>query len=96
MTQTQPFQDDDLVYVDPKSRKVVSKVEWNEQGLPKSLPMQGETDEGKRGRRAEFYPWGTYRSMKHAFSVEGKRKDSEGDKLTLSEALKKATQEPFW
>lgn len=96
---TQSYSDDDLVHVDPKSRKVLGKVEWDRDGLPKPLPMQngvGDAEERKRGRKREFYPWGTYRSMKHSFNVEGKRGESEEGRISLDEALKKATEEPFW
>jgi len=34
------YKDDDLVYVDPDTRTVVGRVEWNKAGNPKSLPMK--------------------------------------------------------
>lgn len=72
---TQPYSDDDLVYVDPESRTVVGPVEFNDAGTPKSLPF--DKKETKTSWR-KFYPWGTYRSMKGAFRIDGKRESVEG------------------
>lgn len=99
------IRDDELVYVDPDSRTVVGRVEWNRNGNPKSMPFkQPESDtaaqsktKGKEERRRsgrKFYPWGSYRSMKNAFKLEGKKK-TEGNK-TLDEVLPKALEAPFW
>jgi hypothetical protein len=83
---TQQFQDDDLVYVNPDTREVISKVEWDAKEQPKSLKYV-QKEEGKKSWR-KFFPWGTYRSMKHEFRLEGKRKDEE-DGTTLEETLPK-------
>ena len=69
------YQDDDLVYIDPESRTVVGKVEWSENGLPKSLLYDKKE---KKEFWRKFYPWGTYRSMKGAFRIDGKREEKEG------------------
>ncbi len=104
-----PYHDDDLVYVDPKLRIVVSRVEWNLNGRPKSLPMKDSFDEAddadekdasskknsKRPRRQRFYPWGTYRSMKRIYKLEGKLPRVESS-YTLNDVLEKALKEPFW
>jgi len=79
------YSDDDLVYVDPDSRTVVGKVEWNEQGSPKSMPYVKK--EGEKSWR-KFYPWGTYRSMKGAFRINGKRVEEESES-TLDSVLPK-------
>ena len=99
------YGDEDLVYVDPDTRTVVGKVEWNTAGRPKSLPMKvdepveakDENDpKAKRHvRRQRFYPWGTYRSMKRIFKLEGKQPKQEAQN-TLDEILEKALKEPFW
>ena len=36
------YKDDDLVYVDPRTRTIIGKVEWLSSGNPKSLPMKDE------------------------------------------------------
>ncbi|PIR48820.1 hypothetical protein COU80_03975 [Candidatus Peregrinibacteria bacterium CG10_big_fil_rev_8_21_14_0_10_55_24] len=93
------FTDDDLVYVDPKLRQVLGKVDWMKSGNPKPLPVEEPAtapENGKRRRaKKQYYPWGTYRSMKHAFRVEGKEKEIEAYQ-PLEEAISKALTEPFW
>ena len=107
------YKDEDLVYVDPKERKVVGIVEWSKAGNPKPLPMKDmvveeeddakedtksskDADKGKRRvRRQRFYPWGTYRSMKRIYKLEGKVPREENTK-TLDEVIEKALNEPFW
>ncbi len=83
------FRDDELVYVDPDSRSVIGPIEWSKNGNPKSMPVPPKVTEEKGGRRRnerKHYPWGTYRSMKHAFNLEGKqRKSAEG--IPLEEAI---------
>lgn len=79
----QAYSDDDLVYVDPETKSVVGEVELNDEGVPKSLPYQQST--GKKSWR-KFYPLGTYRSMKKAFHLEGKKSEKDGD-LAIDEAL---------
>lgn len=48
-----------------------------------------------RSFNRKFYPWGTYRSMKKVFKVEGKQKEPESNS-TLDEVLPKALENPFW
>jgi hypothetical protein len=48
-----------------------------------------------RVRRQRFYPWGTYRSMKRIYKIEGKIPREENQK-TLDEVMEKALKEPFW
>ena len=80
---TQPYNDDDLVYVDPETRSVVKRVETDENGNTKPLPYQSAL--GKE-RWRKFYPWGTYRSMKKTYRLEGKRKELDGN-LALDDVL---------
>lgn len=107
-----PYKDDDLVYVDPETRTVIGRVEWNKTGdkplskayvAPTAMAVlaggkpvaKGKGKEEKRSFWRRMYPWGTYRSMKRIFKVEGKIKDAEPNK-TLEEVLPKALNEAFW
>lgn len=97
------YLDDDLVYVDPDTKSVVGKVEFFQNGNPKSLMVPGPSaspdkeDDAKpeRRRRRKQYPWGTYRSMKRIYKIEGKVFDQK-PMLSLDDAIVKAMQEPFW
>lgn len=98
-----PYKDDDLVYVDPETKTVVGIVEFGMNENPKSKayvqPPPKETVAGAKPERRSFwrkvYPFGTYRSMKRIYKVEGKIKDPEPNK-TLDEVLPKALNEAFW
>ncbi|MDD4319780.1 MAG: hypothetical protein PHW10_05660 [Candidatus Peribacteraceae bacterium] len=93
------FKDEDLVYVDPDTKSVVGPLEWSRSGNPKSKPFPPPAEEkkegGRRRNRRKHYPWGTYRSMKRVFQVEGKQKKQEGNML-LDDAIARAMKEPFW
>jgi len=92
------YSDNDLVYVDPKTRQVIGFLEWSRSGKPKPKLMEvSEKEEGekRKRRRKQYYPWGTYRSMKRVYRIEGKEKEAENTR-TFDEALTKATNEPFW
>lgn len=112
----QAYKDEDLVYVDPESRTVVGRVEFDEKERPKPLAMKkpetAEADDeeeqpqpqakGKgreKGRvrkpRVRYYPWGTYRSMKKIYKIEGKQ-HNEPPTATLDEIMEKALKEPYW
>ncbi len=111
--QEQPqYKDDDLVYVDPKERVVVGRVEFDAKDIPKPLAMKVATEEvddeeekpaakpGTKGRgvrkpRVRYYPWGTYRSMKKIYKIEGKI-HNEPPTATLDEIMEKALQQPYW
>ncbi len=62
---------------------------------PKVAGKPGKDKDEKRSYWRKFYPWGTYRSMKRIYKVEGKIKDPEPNK-TLEEVLPKALNEAFW
>src|SRR3989338_2788211 len=103
------YKDDDLVYVDPHLKIVVGLVEFTETGKSKPLAMKTEepvelgTDDdtkkdpkGRRPvRRQRYYPWGTYRSMKRIYKLEGKITKQESP-YTLDQVMEKALKEPFW
>lgn len=91
------YQDDDVVYVDPGKREVIGKVEWQKNGKPKPLPMKEDPAKIRKGRirKTYYYPWGTYRSMKKVYRLEGKIRDTERS-MTLDQAIEKAMQEPYW
>ena len=98
---TQPYKDDDLVYVDPELRTVIGPLEWSRSGNPKSMPVPQEEvkDKDKKERRRRtskrYYPWGTYRSMKRVFQLEGKlKKNDQG--IPFDTALEKALKEAYW
>lgn len=98
---TGQYNDDDLVYVDPETRTVIGIVEWGTNEKPISKPyVPTPSKDAKPGERPKgfwrkLYPWGTYRSMKRIFKVEGKIKDAEPNK-TLEEVLPKALSQAFW
>lgn len=103
------YSDEDLVYVDPKLRIVVGRVEFLPNGKSKPLEMKEDTVEAPvvgtdedskekgrgRPRRVRYYPWGTYRSMKRIYKIEGKQMKEENHQ-TLDEVIEKAIKEPFW
>jgi hypothetical protein len=49
----------------------------------------------RRPRRERMYPWGTYRSMKRLYKLEGKVIE-ERPSLPLEEAIAKCQEQPFW
>lgn len=94
------YKDEDLVYVDPETRTVVGLVEWGKNDKPKSLPytpivVPGKEGDVKKQFWRKFFPWGTYRSMKRIYKVEGKIKDPEPNK-SFDEVLPKALSTAFW
>ncbi len=103
MTDPQPqtalWNPDDLVYVDPDTSTVVGRVEWSPNGNPKPLPyVAKEVPDAKGEKRRswrKFYPWGSYRSMKNVFKVDGKPRKKEPTK-TLEEVIEVALKEPYW
>lgn len=101
VTPAPTYADTDLVYVDPDARTVVGIVEFQENGRPKSLlmpsrePEKGDDGKPERKRKPRAYPWGTYRSMKRLYKLEGKSRE-ERPLISLDDAIAKAMQEPFW
>lgn len=95
------YKDEDLVYVDVDNKKVVGFVEWDKNGNAKKVAVPEPTEEeaAKKGFRKRgdkrFFPWGTYKSMKRVYQLEGKQKRSENGK-TLEEILPKALEQAFW
>lgn len=88
----------------PKSLPMKMEVEEEEDSAPPTpadassgLRRAGEKGgkEKRRIRRQRYYPWGTYRSMKRIYKLEGKQPKQESQK-TLDEVLEKALKEPFW
>ncbi len=99
-TEEVQYKDDDLVYVDPRTRTVVGKVEWSNTGKPKSMPMKEDEevvdDKGERKRRRRYYPWGTFRSMRKLYKIGDWKSAIVDRQITLDEAIEKALKEPFW
>lgn len=78
--------------------------------IPKEMvsqsPMEDDEDTEKstakvkarrplRKPRKRYYPWGTYRTMKKIYKIEGKVFEPERT-LTLDDVMEKALQEPYW
>ncbi|MCF7844834.1 MAG: hypothetical protein K9M03_03345 [Kiritimatiellales bacterium] len=103
------YKDDDFVYVDPRTKEVKGIVEWTKDGNAKPLLMEerkvdpeAENTEPKdkkpiinRKPRKQYYPWGSYRTMKKLYKLEGKEKEAERHQ-TLDGAIEKSLKEPFW
>ena len=79
------YTDDHFVYVDPRNRTVLGTVEWKSEGIavPMELPELEEKGEKKRPDdrprrkpKKRYAPWGSYRSMKRMYRLEGKQDDS--------------------
>lgn len=78
------YTEDDFVYVDPESRSIVGKVEWTMDGAPKSYARK-RTEGGDSKRGEELLPWGTLRSMRHAFLE--RKQDSDEKRKPLEEVF---------
>ncbi len=96
------YLDSDFLYYDPKTRTVIGPVQWTKDGNVKPLERPEEPEkEGApprkfhRRREKEFYIWGSYRSLKRLFNIEGKVKDAERTQ-TLDAVMQRATQEAYW
>lgn len=94
------YNDDDLVYVDPDEKKVIGLVEWTKEGNPKSyaVPQNEEATDDlhkRKRRRRNYYPWGTYRSMKRIYHLEGKESDKKEGGKTLEDVLTRPLEETF-
>ena len=48
-----------------------------------------------RKPRTRYYPWGTYKTMKKIYKIEGKVFEAERTQ-TLDDVMEKALQEPYW
>ncbi len=56
---------------------------------------RGKDRRPPRKPRTRYYPWGTYRTMKKIYKIEGKVPEAERT-LTLDDVMEKAVQEPYW
>ncbi|MFH1444190.1 MAG: hypothetical protein ABIG34_02260 [Candidatus Peregrinibacteria bacterium] len=95
------FVDNDFLYFDSETRAVIGPVQWSKLGnvkpleKPAAAPEEGN-DRRRRGRRRkEYYLWGSYRSLKHLYNLEGKRVREEHTQ-TLDEVMARALHEPYW
>ena len=80
------YSDEDLVYVDPDAKTVIGKVEYSSDGMPISLKYDKSGEGAQKWRK--FFPWGSYRSMKRTFRLEGKRSE-ENANGSFEDALSK-------
>lgn len=98
------YNNDDFVYVNPADKSVIGKVEWISEGLVKQKEIEtddelAEVSKEKKGKKRKkkrcFCPWGTYRSMKNYYRLEGKVQETDGTN-SLDEAIKKLEKDPFF
>jgi|SRR3989338_4921116 len=93
------YKDGDLVYVDPEKKAVIKPVEWGVDGTPKKLevPSVDEAAPGniRRKKTKRFYPWGTYKTMKKVYGLEGKEKETVKNS-DFDTAIQKAASEAYW
>ena len=96
------YSDDDLVYADPEKRVIIGKVEFGKNGSAKPLQMPEvvrsvkEGDERRHSKpRKRYYPWGTYRSMRKLYKIDGGIVEADR-RITLNDAMEKSAKEPFW
>ena len=67
----------------------------SEEEKPKAKTAGGKLRRASFSPRIRYYPWGTYRSMKIIYQLEGKRRKEEPSG-TLDEVMEKALKEPYW
>jgi len=94
------YLDTNFFYFDPEKRAVIGPVEWTKTGdvkpLEKPAPPVEAGGRVRRGRpRKDYYIWGTYRSLKRLYNLEGKSKREESTQ-TLDEAMARSLVEPYW
>ena len=103
------YSDDDFVYVDPDLKQAVGLVAWDKKGnaVPKEWPRTSKHDHDdeepekksrfKRKPKKRYYPWGSYRTMKKMYKIEGKVKDKDvEDYIPLETAIGKLQEDPYW
>jgi hypothetical protein len=95
------YSDEDLVYVDPDRRMVVGRVEFGKNGNAKPLLMpETESPASREGRparkpRKRYYPWGTYRSMRKLYKIDGGVLEADR-RIALEDAMDRCSKEAFW
>jgi len=99
------YADSDFLYFDTRTRTVIGPVQWTPLGNVKPLERPLEPDrpqkEGApprrihRSREKEYYIWGSYRSLKRLYNLEGKPKNVERTQ-TLDEAMARSSTEAYW
>jgi hypothetical protein len=62
---------------------------------PAAKKPDGKRPRVRRAPRVRYYPWGTYRSMKRVYKLEGKQPREESP-YTLDDVIEKALSQPFW
>lgn len=58
-------------------------------------PVAGKPVRRSAPMRIRYYPWGTYRSMRRIYKLEGKQPREESP-YTLNDVIEKALNQPFW
>lgn len=86
----EPDEDESDAKIDPASSSdsAAAKTEGKGRG-------RGRDRRPPRKPRKRYYPWGTYRTMKKIYKIEGKVHEAERT-TTLDDVMEKALQEPYW
>ncbi len=72
----------------------VEPLEEKKERSPKDAKGD-KPDRKSRVLRKRYYPWGTYRSMKRVYKIDGKPPKVEPID-TLDQVMEKALEQPFW
>lgn len=77
----------------PSTGSATEKV-LGEDETPEKKPVAGKPVR-RAPMRIRYYPWGTYRSMRKIYKLEGKQPREESP-YTLDDVIEKALSQPFW
>lgn len=77
----------------PSTAASVEKI-LGEEDTPEKKPA-GKVIRKPMAPRVRYYPWGTYRSMRKIYKLEGKQPREESP-YTLNDVIEKALTQPFW
>lgn len=94
------YADSDFFYFDTEKRVIIGPVQWSKTGTVQPLekpetPGEGPERKWRGKRRKEYYIWGTYRSLKRLYNLEGKTRREENTQ-TLDEAMERSLKDPYW
>ncbi len=87
--------DDDEPDLAPSADSANASVKPSPAAPAKPGPKGKADRRPPRKPRKRYYPWGTYRTMKKIYKIEGKVFEAERT-LTLDDVMEKALQEPYW
>jgi len=84
--------------VEPDDDESDAKIEPKAEEKPAAPAPKGRGGRDRRPPRKprkRYYPWGTYKTMKKIYKIEGKVFEPERT-TTLDDVMEKALQEPYW